>query len=222
MQRIGLYYPYVHFRDDAWLKAAALYWPRMARVVPPGYPVNDPRLVTILRDELDFVVDVDPRDAARAVASVFLRTLENPTYKRVLRHKFLVTQGPWGYSSGWVPSDNTRYVRVGGDPPVVDTEPWWIDDSVTTAVPDRWLTGLHWDEVDPALREALIDEGLAVPTEHSEFSPSNGRKWLAMPPSLGWAYKCMLTEELARRTRYVPATDQDLAYEMIGNGCGSY
>jgi hypothetical protein len=41
VQRIGLYYPYVHFRDEQWLKAAALYWPGLARVVPTGFPVAD-------------------------------------------------------------------------------------------------------------------------------------------------------------------------------------
>ncbi len=25
---MGLYYPYVHFRDERWLKLAALYWPK--------------------------------------------------------------------------------------------------------------------------------------------------------------------------------------------------
>lgn len=40
VQRIGLYYPYIHFRDEKWMKIAALYWPRMARVVPHGFPVQ--------------------------------------------------------------------------------------------------------------------------------------------------------------------------------------
>lgn len=216
MQRIGLYYPYVHFRDDAWLKAAALYWPRMARVVPPGYPVDDPLLVRTLRDELDFVVDVDPQDAATAVAAVFLRILDNEWNRNRLRHMFLVTEGPWGYSSGWVPSDDTRYVRVGGDPPVVEEEPWPFTPT-GTPVPERRLTGLHWEEVDPRLREALMDANLAVATERSALAPARGRKWLAMPPALGWTYKGMLTQELARRTGYVPATDQDRAHDMIGH-----
>src|SRR5437764_4809435 len=30
---IGLYYPYIHFRDESWLKLAALYWDRMDRIV---------------------------------------------------------------------------------------------------------------------------------------------------------------------------------------------
>lgn len=218
MQRIGLYYPYVHFRDEAWLKAAALYWPRMARVVPPGYPVDDPRHVSLLRDELDFVVDVDPQDSARAVAAVFLRILENRSHVEALRDAFLRYESPWGYSSGWVPSDNMTHARIGGDGPlVVSAEPQPVRPSDYTPVPDRDLTGLHWDEVDPMLRERLMVAGLARATEQSAVAPSTRRKWLAMPPMLGWVYKCMLTEEISRRTRYVPATDQDAAYYMIGN-----
>ena len=77
MQRIGLYYPYVHFRNERWIKAAALYWPGLARVVSPGFPVTDPDLVTALRDGLDgFVTDVDPREAAAAVAPAFLKAVE--------------------------------------------------------------------------------------------------------------------------------------------------
>lgn len=32
MPDIALYYPYTHVRDDAWLKAAALYLPKLALV----------------------------------------------------------------------------------------------------------------------------------------------------------------------------------------------
>jgi hypothetical protein len=35
--RFGLYYPYINFRSDSWLKVAALYWPKMARIVPVDY-----------------------------------------------------------------------------------------------------------------------------------------------------------------------------------------
>ena len=27
---IGLYYPLIHFKDDAWIKLTALYWDKMA------------------------------------------------------------------------------------------------------------------------------------------------------------------------------------------------
>ncbi|WP_405868153.1 hypothetical protein OG407_49790 [Streptomyces sp. NBC_01515] len=54
MQRIGLYYPYIHFRDEQWLKLAALYWPQIARAVPRDYQVRDSRTAAILADQLDF------------------------------------------------------------------------------------------------------------------------------------------------------------------------
>ncbi|WP_371502957.1 DUF6236 family protein [Kitasatospora sp. NBC_00374] len=75
MREIALYYPYIQFRDERWLKAAALYWPRMARVIPDGYPVADTDTVRVLTDELGFIVPVPPDAAARAVAPLFLGIL---------------------------------------------------------------------------------------------------------------------------------------------------
>lgn len=71
MQRIGLYYPYIHFRSEEWLKAAALYWPRMARVVPDRFVPADAGVALALKDGLDFVVDVSPREAIEAVIPLF-------------------------------------------------------------------------------------------------------------------------------------------------------
>lgn len=34
MSDIALYHPHFHFEDEGWLKAAALYWPKIARIVP--------------------------------------------------------------------------------------------------------------------------------------------------------------------------------------------
>ena len=57
MQRPGLYFPFIHVRDDEWLKTAALYWPSVRRLVPRGYSKHDsPTAQTffdaaILRDE---------------------------------------------------------------------------------------------------------------------------------------------------------------------------
>ncbi|MFC7266507.1 hypothetical protein [Streptomyces lutosisoli] len=48
LQRIGLYYPYVNFRDERWLKTAALYWPQMARIVREGCLLGAPQLVRML------------------------------------------------------------------------------------------------------------------------------------------------------------------------------
>ena len=39
--RGALFYPYVHVRDDNWLKATLLTFPYLERMVPPGFKVND-------------------------------------------------------------------------------------------------------------------------------------------------------------------------------------
>ncbi|SEQ45557.1 hypothetical protein SAMN05216188_10390 [Lentzea xinjiangensis] len=38
---IAFYYPYIHVRDDTWLKYAAMYWPKITRLVPRGYETAD-------------------------------------------------------------------------------------------------------------------------------------------------------------------------------------
>jgi hypothetical protein len=47
-QRLGLYYPYFHVRDERWLKVAALYWPKIVRIVPAGYQTRDSDAVRAL------------------------------------------------------------------------------------------------------------------------------------------------------------------------------
>jgi hypothetical protein len=41
----GLYYPYIHVRDEAWLKATLLYFPHILRMVPPRFETRDSPLV---------------------------------------------------------------------------------------------------------------------------------------------------------------------------------
>ncbi len=53
MPRFGLYYPYINFRDEGWAKVAALYWPKMARIVPVGHPTRNLPAIQALIDALD-------------------------------------------------------------------------------------------------------------------------------------------------------------------------
>ncbi|MEU1476155.1 DUF6236 family protein [Streptomyces sp. NPDC005760] len=207
MQRIGLYYPYVHFRKEQWIKAAALYWPGLARVVPRGFPVRDSELVKALRDGLDrFVTDVDPREAAAAVAPVFLRVVEEQGAE--LRQRFLATADtrPFHTHQGSQPES----LMMG--PRIVNAEPTSPDDLRTLPRDERPLAGLYLHEVDPRLADALRGAGLAVPAVRSRIARSADVTWLAMDPVLAWIYKCALTEELARRTHHAPITDQVAAH----------
>ncbi|GHH50488.1 hypothetical protein [Lentzea cavernae] len=47
---IAFYYPNIHVRDDTWLKYAAMYWPKITRLVPDGYRTADsPTAVEFVR-----------------------------------------------------------------------------------------------------------------------------------------------------------------------------
>ena len=73
--RIGLYYPYVHFKNESWLKVAALYWPMLARIIPDGYDVQDNATTRALIEQLDFILDISPDSAKGNAAVTMLRTI---------------------------------------------------------------------------------------------------------------------------------------------------
>lgn len=49
----ALYYPFIHFKDDRWVKLAALYWDKVARIVPYTYPTDDSETVKALSACID-------------------------------------------------------------------------------------------------------------------------------------------------------------------------
>jgi hypothetical protein len=53
----ALYYPFIHFKDDGWVKLTALYWDELGRIVPNGYPTHDSDTVKALGS---FVKDFPP------------------------------------------------------------------------------------------------------------------------------------------------------------------
>jgi hypothetical protein len=51
----ALYYPFIHFKDDSWLKLTALYWDKVARIVPHDYATDDSDTVKALAPCIDTV-----------------------------------------------------------------------------------------------------------------------------------------------------------------------
>lgn len=221
MQRIGLYYPYFHFRDEEWMKAAALYWPRMARVVPAGFTPGDSGVALALKDELGFVVDVDPTAAARAVAPVFRQVISehyhalNRLYGGDLTHRGVVQ-----------PSDLPMMMEDAYDnflrPCVRNTSTF----STIPRDPGPELVALHENEVTPDLIRTFVNGGgqlgeVGVTTRgrgrQADLHRGMVDRWVLVDPHVAWAYKCLLTDELARRTGYVPATDQPTAHAVSGS-----
>lgn len=182
----GLYYPYVHLRDETWAKAAALYWRHLARVVPAGFPVQDRGVVRELSQASGFIVDSDPRQVIEAVAPAFVTAVRDNA--EALRARSAV-QGR-RFTSRWHsnPAPNWR---------------------------TRNLTGLFPEEVPPALEATLEEAGLAY--RDCRQRVWHHQEWVVVDPSLAWAYKCAITQELARRTACTPVTDQLDAYTATGD-----
>jgi hypothetical protein len=205
--KMSVYYPYIHIRDERWLKVAALYWPRMVRIVSPDYPTSNSPLVEILRDELGFILDLPPDAAARDAAEPFAAFIDGfgPTALRHLRvgqesrslgpDHLAVPHPPASFGAAGDIADETCA------PAFEHYSPQW---SVHGIGADT--AGVHGSEVAPPLADKLIDLKLAVPARG---------EWLAMNPELAWLYKCRLTEELARRNNLVPTTDQMPAHAVM-------
>ena len=128
--RFGLYYPEMRFDSD-WLRLGALYWPKLARIVPHGFKPDDDQDTRLLINELDFVVDVAPDDAAGTVAAMLLSLLERHGEELVRTVAFS-------------PAD-VRH--IGWD------DPWTAE--MHTA------RGVHPVKVDSRVRDALATMGLA-------------------------------------------------------------
>ncbi len=76
-RRHGLYYPFFSVRDDRWLKASALYWPRIAQLVPQEYPVSGTRAVHVLSREPEFLYRISPGDSVTSVGRQFLQVVRD-------------------------------------------------------------------------------------------------------------------------------------------------
>lgn len=72
MACIALYYPYIHFQSDTWLKRAALFWDRVARIVPTGVSTSqDSEVARQLSGELNLIHNVDPEQYVLSLREPF-------------------------------------------------------------------------------------------------------------------------------------------------------
>jgi hypothetical protein len=205
-----VYYPYIHFRDASWLKVAALYWPRMVRIVHPDYPTRNSTLVEVLQGELGFVVDHSPASAAQAMVDSFTELVNTLPAARLSAWRLpreLAGRDPREMSLPQPPEP----LGAMEDDCVPELEhygprEWAGPDHLAEGIRSGALAGVHTSEVAPELATVLLDSGLAVPARGT---------WYAMHPQLAWVYKCRLTEELARRNNLVATTDQLSAHAVV-------
>lgn len=81
----ALYFPYIHFQDENWLKYSLLYWDGLKRIVPEEYTPADSKTVKALLDE-NIIENVNPKDGkvpyTMGAAEQFL-----PTFKQMLQRR---------------------------------------------------------------------------------------------------------------------------------------
>jgi hypothetical protein len=213
MPRFGLYYPYINFRDEEWVKVAALYWPKMARIVPIGHPTRDLPAIQVLIDALDWTIDIPPDEVRSHVA---------PTFE-TLFSELGIAAIEWmpGFEYDVEPDPDANIAPNWGTGAGGGIE-WGrrLDDRVA---------GIHSREFDPGLCERLIRFHYATPAPDGVLNVQPGfwvakhpntvdrsfvadfireGGWLVMHRDLVWIYKCLMSEELASRNRLTPTTDQ--------------
>jgi Family of unknown function (DUF6236) len=135
MARRCLYYPFIHFRDEAWLKLSALYWDDVTRIVPRFYAPRDTRDVRALEDA-GVLKRVDPSNYEAPVGELFTVLLER--HASALGRRYDVSQ-----RDSW-PANPERFgVKTG-------------------RVSSQSLAFIHCSKLEPGLREQLLERKLAV------------------------------------------------------------
>jgi len=84
----SLYYPYLHFQDDNWLKTAALYYDGLYRIVPHNFQTNDDSFVNELIEH-EFIKNIDPKKSAAIIADEFRTFTKKELTSETNRKKIL-------------------------------------------------------------------------------------------------------------------------------------
>lgn len=187
MHEIGLYHPRIHFPSDNWIKTAALYWTKMARVVPPNFVPRDSETVRTLRDELDFVVNIST-DAS---------------------DHYRWGRGHWDACeefAGFIEDDHVELRKLYGTDKIPGAAELpgefesWNDPTGEALVAEVAEPKIAWH-----IRQSLVRHELAIPKpRRDDFMDTPG---LVMHPSLARLYMSALADDLARTNHLLPITD---------------
>ena len=199
---IALYYPYIHFRDEEWLKSAVLYWPRIARMVPVRSGPRDSPLVQALCDD-GVIVNVHAGGVTAEVSREFGRFVSK--YRGSLANSYSLdeevivsatTVGSHGYYGQREAIFQTQNINSAAPfnrkPNELDYV--WIDEDVMEESLVSLLTGLH-----------LVERRLT----------KDGMPWLAMNRHLASVYKCALADRVARLNSMQVVTDQPREHAVL-------
>lgn len=187
MHDSALYYPYIQFRNPAWLRRAILQWEQIARVVPQGYEgVDPPRWWPEQREDLDLLTgedlvrDVRPEPRLGPITALWAELLAKHGDALAARYR---VPGRAGHAD----PDGSR--GFGPDARAIPGVAWILE-----------------SQVDPALAATMRQLALAV--------DSGG--WIGMDEQIVAAYMTSLANELIRGTTVETITDEARHLRLFG------
>jgi hypothetical protein len=143
MARRCLYYPFIHFRDESWLKLSALYWDDVTRIVPRAYAPRDSRDVKVFEDA-GVIARLDPSAYERSVGELFTLLLARHERKLVARYD-VARREQW-------PTNPERFaVKLG------------------RATSSSGLAFIHGSKLEPELVRRLLELRLALPSRDQRW-----------------------------------------------------
>jgi hypothetical protein len=182
---IGLYYPFIHFKDDAWLKLTALYWDKMGRIVPETYKTEDTDTVKQLAERSDYIETFRPGWVGPEFGERFIRFLK--TRKAKLKKRYDI-------------SKRNQWPNV---PPELRPPP-----QGGLSGTDPKLTYVFSEKITKDAARELEESSLALPD-------AGDRRWIGMHPKLATVYMTALAEQLASERGLRPVTDETLDHLAV-------
>jgi hypothetical protein len=172
--------------------------------------MRDSQTARVLRDELDFILDIDPSQQAPAVAAEF-ETLMNREEARLLE-RYRIRQGQEALqpqaqtlSEQWWHGDESGYA--------------WIHISQLGVPEDHqeWQRAnqgefIGWPSSNPLIRLLERISNLGLMQAGDRVNPFTGLRddelrWVAMHPRMVSVYSCALAARIAQVNSLVPVTD---------------
>lgn len=184
---IGLYFPYFHFPNDEWVKLAALYWDKMARIIPDGYaPRRDTDMIKALSKEELFIINETPGGVQELVKTEFLKLVTD--HKKELIRLYRISE-----RSDWPDHYYTvQYAPTGANPK---------------------LSYIYLTKIEKELTDVLCS--LKLGTLRSDTGADY--QWVGMHPKLANVYMAALAETMAKTRGIHPvAYDTDNYFAVAG------
>lgn len=135
----ALYYPFIHFKDDRWVKLAALYWDRLGRIVPQGYTTEDSDTVRALGQ---FIQTLRPDWVRPQFGETFVEFVDQ--YGDDLRGKYHID-----FRTQWGEVPPERRPPLAGGPSGTDPR----------------LGYVFYEKMSEEVRKALMNSRIALPDQ---------------------------------------------------------